>query len=81
MGTGKGVRALTLLLSPQSSRVFRVTCLLQLFTARLLVALISWSLDQTMFKGAKENTGSTRDSSDKSNVDSSDKSNWHFFLA
>jgi len=26
-----------------------------LFTARLLVAPISWSLEQTMFKGAKEN--------------------------
>ena len=68
MGKGKGVRALTLLLSPQSSRVFRVTCLLHDCSLHL-----SWSLEQTMFKGAKENTGSTRDSSDKSNLDSSDK--------
>ena len=81
MGKGKGVRALTL-----SADVVALSSVLarfsrQLFTARLLVALISWSLEQTMFKGAKENTGSTRDSSDKSNVDSIDKSNWHFFLA
>ena len=70
----KGADVVTL--SPVLARFSR-----HLFTARLLVALISWSLEQTMFKGAKENTGSTRDSSDKSNVDSSDKSNWHFFLA